>query len=125
MACVSVFMGAAACALALASVPTSAPALPGKGGEIDPVVVTRTLTRHTPEFKRCLGRRFKSDDELVGTIVILFTIGEAGVVTSAHVEEDTVGHGVEACFVRVIEGVRFPPPTSGTPTIERRFVFDT
>ena len=85
---------------------------------IDAVVKTRVR-----QLRHCYERKLKTVPDLAGSLVVSFTIGSTGSVTSA--QSSTLGNAdVEQCVVGRFLQLQFPPPADGgTVMVSYRFVF--
>ncbi|MFT6398351.1 MAG: hypothetical protein ACJAYU_003109, partial [Bradymonadia bacterium] len=65
-----------------------------RGGTVDQDSLQRTLRRKRADIERCYERALAGDPELAGRILIEFTIGSDGRVSSASLRENSVGSAV-------------------------------
>jgi TonB family protein len=71
--------------------------------------IQRVIKARTGVFRACYQRELNRTPGLAGKVVIDFTIGEDGTVTSAEVKSTTMNNdAVESCLVRQIRKLRFP-----------------
>ncbi len=98
---------------------------PAIGGTIDAGTISRKLKGKSSAFQKCYNRELKKNPKAAGKVVVVFTIGTAGRVTSSKASSDSVGGGVGSCVASEIERIRFGRPKGGAATIKKSFVFDT
>jgi hypothetical protein len=98
---------------------------PAVGGQVDAATVSRKLKLKGSAFQKCYNRELKKNPKASGKVVVVFTIGTAGRVTSSKASSDSVGGGVGACVASEISRIRFGRPKGGAATIKKSFVFDT
>ncbi|MEX1100023.1 MAG: AgmX/PglI C-terminal domain-containing protein, partial [Bacteriovoracaceae bacterium] len=96
-------------------------------GSMDPDVIRRILREHIPQFRYCYQKELDraNDDQVSGTIGLLFTIGASGHVSKAGISNRSglAGH-VKNCVVRVLRGIQFPRPLGGgTVEVKQPFNF--
>lgn len=92
-------------------------------GVLDSNSITSVIKRRQSSIQRCYERELKKDPSVAGKVVVTFTIGTAGRVTSATASSDTVGGGVGQCVAGEIQRMRFPPPQGGEVNVNMPFVF--
>lgn len=93
-------------------------------GKLDPGAISQVIKRRQTNIQRCYEREIKKNPSASGKVVISFTIGTAGRVTSAKSASDSVGGGVGACVASEIERMRFPKPDGGEIIVNKTFVFE-
>lgn len=77
-------------------------------------VVGRVLGRVVSQAKYCYEKELARAPSLEGKVTTRFVIGAAGTVESVTVTESTLASAeVEACLVRVVQRLRFPPCEGG------------
>lgn len=85
-------------------------------GGMDPDTIRRILREAIPQFRYCYQKELdrSNNDNLSGTIGLQFKIGATGHVTRAGVSNQTrLPSTVKGCVVRVLKGLKFPPPPGG------------
>lgn len=85
-------------------------------GGMDPDTIRRILREAIPQFRYCYQKELdrSNNDSLSGTIGLQFKIGATGHVTRAGVSNQTrLPSTVKGCVVRVLKGLKFPPPPGG------------
>lgn len=80
---------------------------------LPPNVIKRVMRDHLPEFRRCHEREQERDSSFIPRVSPSFVIGADGTVTSASSGVDKAHPDLDACILRVLEGMRFPPPQGG------------
>jgi len=94
------------------------------GGKLDSAAVSDVIRRRQAAIQRCYEREIKNNPRASGRVVVTFTIGTIGRVTSAKAVEDSVGGGVGACVAGVVQGFRFPAPSGGEVIVNKTFIFE-
>lgn len=94
------------------------------GGKLDSNSVSDVIRRRQAAIQRCYEREIKNNPSASGKVVVSFTIGTIGRVTSAKAVEDSVGGGVGTCVAGVVKGFRFPRPEGGEVIVNKTFVFE-
>ena len=93
-------------------------------GKMDRNDIARVVRGRIRAVKSCYERELKKDPTLKGKIVMQFTIGEMGRVTSSKVASSTMpSPAVGRCILGRIRRWRFPKPTGGSVTVSYPFVF--
>lgn len=93
-------------------------------GLLDKNAVSAVISRQKSAVQSCYERELKKNPNIGGKLVVQFTIGTAGRVTSASVVSDSVGSpAVGQCVVSRIQSWRFPKPDGGSVTVSKAFVF--
>jgi len=86
-------------------------------GKLDGSQVTRVFRRRARAFRSCYERRLKVNPNLKGKLVLRFTIGTAGRITSIRVASNSTGDSaVGSCIRGKVRGWRFTPPENGSVT---------
>lgn len=93
-------------------------------GKLDSASVSDVIRRRQSAIQRCYEREIKNNPKASGKVVVSFTIGTIGRVTSSKAVEDSVGGGVGQCVAGVIQGFRFPQPSGGEVIVNKTFVFE-
>ncbi len=93
-------------------------------GKLDGEAISSVIKRRQTSISRCYEREIKKNPSASGKVVISFTIGTAGRVTSSKAVNDSVGGGVGACVAGEIERMRFPRPKGGEVIVNKTFVFE-
>ncbi|MBM4318434.1 MAG: energy transducer TonB [Deltaproteobacteria bacterium] len=93
-------------------------------GRMEPDEIAKVVRMRLKAVKSCYERELKKDPKLAGKIVIQFTIGEIGRVTSSKVASSTMSNpNVGRCILARMEQWRFPQPKGGSVTVSYPFVF--
>lgn len=95
------------------------------GGTLDSNSVSKVLRRRSKRIQRCYEREVKKNPNAGGKVIVSFTIGTAGRVTSAKATQDGVGGGVGRCVANAIQRMRFPRPKGGEVMVNKTFIFET
>ena len=86
-------------------------------GKLDGSAVTKVFRRRAKAFKTCYERRLKVNPNLSGKVVLRFTIGTAGRITSISIASNSTGDSaVGSCITSKVRGWRFTPPENGAVT---------
>lgn len=81
-------------------------------GSLEPQVIQRVVRQHMARFRVCYERRLKVDPEMqTKPPKVAFKIASDG--STAEVVVDTGDPELDACLIRQLEAMRFPPPTDG------------
>ena len=92
---------------------TSLPGIVVVGG-IDNKTVARVVQERVADTDACGLQRGSDRSNRGGTVSVKFSITKVGAVTGASVRHSTLqAPGVEACLLRVIGDLRFPPLDGG------------
>lgn len=76
--------------------------------------VRRVLSRHTSQARYCYEKQLPRNPNLAGKVTTAFTIGPAGSVLESHIANSTLQNKrVEACLLRSITMMKFPPSKGG------------
>ncbi len=93
-------------------------------GRMAPDEIAKVVRRRIQAVKSCYERELKKDPSLKGKVVVQFTIGELGRVTSSEIASTTMSSpAVGRCIEARIAGWRFPKPAGGSVTVSYPFVF--
>ncbi|MBK8939289.1 MAG: AgmX/PglI C-terminal domain-containing protein [Polyangiaceae bacterium] len=93
-------------------------------GSLPPEVIRRIMRMQTGRFRMCYQRGLQLDPTLSGRIVVRFTIGPSGSVTSAASAGSTVQNAqVVACVVDAFKRMSFPQPEGGGVTVVSPLAF--
>jgi pSer/pThr/pTyr-binding forkhead associated (FHA) protein len=93
-------------------------------GLIDREAIRRVIQANLRSFRTCYERQLNRNPDLVGKVVIEWTLGEQGRVLSARVKGSEVGGDVAGCVRDHIRTLRFPePPTNQEVTVVYPFYF--
>ncbi len=95
-----------------------------RGGTVDQDSLQRTLRRKRADIERCYERALAGDPELSGRILIEFTIGSDGRVSSATLRENSVGSSVGSCIEGRVRRWRFDPPEGGNATVRVPYILE-
>lgn len=95
-------------------------------GSIDKDSVARVFSRRKSAIKYCYERALKLNSNIKGKVVIRFTIGTAGRITSVQATSNSTGDpGIADCIIEKVQGWRFDPPSGGSVTFSYPFLLDT
>lgn len=95
-------------------------------GVLDKNAVATVIRQRVGAVQSCYERELKKNPSLKGKLVVQFTIGTAGRVTSASVVSNGLNSAeVGSCVVSRIQSWRFPKPEGGSVTVSKSFVFDS
>jgi outer membrane biosynthesis protein TonB len=94
------------------------------GGKLDANAISRVIRRRQSAIQRCYEREVKKNPSASGKVIVGFTIGTAGRVTSSRPVSDSVGGGVGTCVANQIKRMRFPRPKGGEVIVKKTFVFE-
>lgn len=93
-------------------------------GTLDANAISSVIKRRQTALQRCYERQIKKDPTASGKVVVAFTIGTAGRVTTSKAVGDSVGGGVGDCVAGEIQRMRFPRPQGGEVMVNKTFVFE-
>lgn len=83
-------------------------------GSLDKDIIRRIVRAHINEVRYCYNQGLLKDPTLSGRVKITFTIGSAGSVTDATLDESTVSDAtVGTCIAKAIKRWKFPKPDGG------------
>ena len=108
--------------LGLAVALPAAPAL----ARISTEYIRNVIRAHLTEIRSCYEDGLRTRPDLAGRVVMRFTIGADGTVSSAEVASTTLHDPpVEACIAERVRHFQFPPiPGGGTVSVNYPFVFE-
>ena len=93
-------------------------------GTLDPNVVANTIRQRKSAVIACYERALKRSPNLAGKITLRFTISAIGKVTTADVENNSLGDDeVADCMVATVKSWRFPAPAGGEVNFSYPFIF--
>ena len=105
------------------SKPATKPGRPTVRGSLSSDIIARVMRRSASQFRTCYERALTKSPTLEGKLVVAFTIGADGSVTSAKAQEG-FDQEVDSCVVGRIQRLRFPEPSGGgIVTVTYPFVF--
>lgn len=108
----------------VANIQVSGPSQTFGTGQMEPDQIARVVKMRLKAVKSCYERELKKDPKLAGKIVIQFTIGELGRITSSKVASSTMSNpAVGRCILGRMGQWRFPQPKGGSVTVSYPFVF--
>ena len=95
-------------------------------GSIDREAVAKVINSHLQEVRACYERALLKDPSLAGKVVLEWTIGVTGGVTTARTKSSTLKNGsVEGCILTSLKGWKFPTPKGGVVIISYPFMFNS
>ncbi|MCB9727557.1 MAG: TonB family protein [Deltaproteobacteria bacterium] len=95
-------------------------------GKVDPTAVKSVFARRKGAVQYCYEKALKVNEKLKGKVVIQFTIGPAGRITSISVTENSTGDSsVGQCIMDKVRSWKFTPPEGGSVTFSFPFVLST
>ncbi|MGM0557305.1 MAG: AgmX/PglI C-terminal domain-containing protein [Myxococcota bacterium] len=93
-------------------------------GTLDAGSISSVIRRRQSAIQNCYERVLKTNPEAGGKLVLRFTIGTRGRVTSTKVLSDISGGSVGGCASRAVKRWRFPRPKGGEVTVSKTFVLE-
>src|SRR5436190_4127644 len=97
-----------------ASAPEVVPGTAEVRGSLDKEIIRRIIRRHINEVKFCYERELVKSANLVGRVMIQFTIAGTGMVAASVVQASTMNNPpVEQCIAQAVRRWEFPKPTGG------------
>ncbi len=86
--------------------------------------VVRVVKRHKGQVRACYEKELKSDPNLLGIIVVAWTVTASGGVRGTRVVSNSTGNrDMERCITRTVGGWTFPASGAGDVDIEYPFRF--
>jgi TonB family protein len=93
-------------------------------GVVDKKALSAVFRARGSALQSCYERELKKNPSLSGKVVIRFTIGPAGRVTSASVLTHMPGsNAVGDCVASRVQGWKFPSPEGGSVTVSKSILF--
>jgi len=93
-------------------------------GSLDPSVIAREIKGRLGAVKACYESGLKRNPNIGGKIQLRFEISAVGKVTSAEIENDTMGDSeVASCIKQRVASWRFPAPAGGSVQFSYPFIF--
>jgi len=94
-------------------------------GSLDRGQIQKTISSNLRSIQACYEKALKSNPSLYGKIVVSFTIGPKGTVTSARIASATIAdYQMQAAVLSVIRRIKFPKPHGGgSISVSYPFVF--
>ena len=84
-------------------------------GGLDRDAIAEVIKRNLGQIRYCYERQLSSNPDLYGKVLVKFTIGAAGDVSSQKIDNSTLKSDmVEGCILRRMAGWKFPLPKGGT-----------
>ncbi len=88
--------------------------------------ITARITKYTRAIRGCYQKRLMTNPSLSGKLTMRWTIGRKGATRLVTVAADTIkDSSLVECVRKVIDDMRFTPPSSGVCGVEYPFVFQT
>src|SRR5581483_1457398 len=93
-------------------------------GSLDPSVIAREIKGRLGAVKACYESGLKRNPNIGGKIQLRFEISAVGKVTSAEIENDTMGDSeVASCIKQRVASWRFPAHAGGSVQFSYPFIF--
>lgn len=84
-------------------------------GGLDRDAIAEVIKRNLGQIRYCYERQLSSNPELYGKVLVKFTIGADGTITTNKVDNTTLKSDmVEGCIMRRMSSWKFPLPKGGT-----------
>ena len=97
-----------------ASAPDVVPGTAEVRGSLDKEIIRRIIRRHINEVKFCYERELVKTPNLMGRVMVQFTIAGTGGVIASIVQASTVNNpSVEQCIAQAVRRWEFPKPQGG------------
>ncbi len=97
---------------------------PNVNGFLSREQIERVVRRHSRGIRYCYERELQNDPELGGRVSVNWTIDLDGRVSSASVQENSMGNrDVESCILREVRRMRFDQPDGGMVVVTYPFTF--
>lgn len=95
----------------------------GGSGKMDKGSVASVIKKRKSAIRKCYETALRTNSKVAGKVVVQFTIGPRGRVTSSKVKSNSTGDsGVGSCIAGRLKGWRFPKPDKGSVTFSYPFV---
>lgn len=95
-------------------------------GSMDKEMIRRIIQSHLDEVRFCYEKKLVKNATLQGRVMIQFTIGHAGTVAAAIVQNSTIDDAdVGSCIASATHGWRFPQTCGGIVIVSYPFVLRT
>jgi len=95
----------------------------GGTGKMNKSSVAGVIKKRKSAIRKCYEKALRTNPKTKGKVIVKFTVGTAGRVTSSKVASNTTGDtGVGKCIASRIKGWRFPKPEKGSVTFSYPFV---
>ncbi len=83
-------------------------------GSLDKEIIRRIIRRHINEVKFCYERELVKNANLIGRVMVQFTISGNGTVAASAVQASTMNNPpVETCIAQAVRRWEFPKPQGG------------
>lgn len=87
-------------------------------GGLDKDVIARYIKTQLGQIRYCYERQLSASPDLYGKVLVKFTIGTTGAVTTQTIGATSLNNAmVEGCILRRVAGWQFPTPAGGTQVI--------
>lgn len=87
-------------------------------GGLEKDVIARVIQKNLGQITYCYERQLSANPELYGKVLVKFTIGATGSVTTQKIGLTTLKSAmVEGCILRRVTGWKFPKPKGGTAVL--------
>lgn len=87
-------------------------------GGLDKDVIARYIKSQLGQIRYCYERQLSASPDLYGKVMIKFTIGATGAVTTQAIGASSLSNAmVEGCILRRVAGWQFPIPKGGTQVL--------
>jgi TonB family protein len=105
------------------SQPTWTIGTPDLKGNYDPSLIRRVVRQHMNEVKFCYEKELTRDASLSGRVVVKFSIGGMGSVTTSFIESSTLKvPTTDRCIADAVRRWEFPKPQGGVVIVSYPFV---
>ncbi|MCB0420895.1 MAG: AgmX/PglI C-terminal domain-containing protein [Bdellovibrionales bacterium] len=87
-------------------------------GGLEKDVIAKVIAQNLGQITYCYERQLSANPELYGKVLVKFTIGATGSVTTQKIGLTTLKSAmVEGCILRRVTGWKFPKPKGGTSVL--------
>ncbi len=84
-------------------------------GGLDREIIARVIKSYLGQIRYCYERQLSANPDLYGKVLVRFTIGANGAVTSQTIGTSSLKNSmVEGCILRRVASWQFPTPKGGT-----------
>jgi TonB family protein len=87
-------------------------------GGLDKDTIARYIKSQLGQIRYCYERQLSASPDLYGKVMVKFTIGASGTVTTQGISTTSLNNAmVEGCILRRVAGWQFPTPKGGTQVL--------